>query len=84
MKKISENPKLYFVDSLTNGDALIPYKKYGDGDNIWFDGYQVKRLFNEKTNLYDKFVIDESITQEDFVNIEYEEYQKEKQKKIGR
>jgi len=82
VKNISNNPKLYFVDSLTNGDALVPCEKYGDNDNIWYIGYQVERIFNEETNCYNKYVINESITQEDFVNKEYEKYQKEKQERL--
>jgi len=79
VKLISENPKLYFVDSLTDGDALVVYEKenWGDGE-FSYKGYQVIREFNEETKLWDKFRIDETIAQEEFVNSKYDEFMKEK------
>lgn len=83
VKKIAENPKLYFVDSMTYGEALEPWveHKCGAGD-ITYAGYQVIREYNKETKLWDKFRRDESITQEDFVNKEYEEYQNKKLQEI--
>jgi len=77
VKLISENPKLYFVDSLTDGDALVVYEKenWGDGE-FSYKGYQVIREFNEETKLWDKFRIDETIIQEEFVNSKYDEFMK--------
>jgi hypothetical protein len=82
VKNISQNPKLYFVDSLTDGDALVAYKKidWGNG-NISYEGYQHIREYNEDTKLYDKFSQDTSITQEQFVEIKFNEYIKNKEQK---
>lgn len=83
VKNIAENPKLYFVDSMTYGNALESWveHEWGEGD-ITYAGYQVIREYNEKTKLWDKFRRDESITQEDFVNKEYNEFYKSKLKRL--
>lgn len=83
VKNIRDNPKLYFVDSYT-GNALVAYeeKTFEGDDDIYYSGYQVVREFNEETKLWDIIKKDESITQEDYVNKEYEEYQKEKMERI--
>jgi len=79
VKLISKNPKLYFVDSLTDGDAIVDYERidWGDGE-FSYKGYQAIREYNEETKLYDKYRRDESITQEVFVNSKYDEFMKEK------
>ena len=79
VKNIANNSKLYFVDSLTYGDALTPWKEYkcGDGD-VSYEGYQVKQEYNEETKLWDKFTRDCTITQEMFVEREYNEYMEKK------
>lgn len=81
VKKIKENPKLYFVDSLTRGEALVAFEQYKHGKDVYYEGYQVKRLYNESTELWDIIVRDETITQEAFVEKEYSEFQAEKEKK---
>jgi len=79
VKLISENLKLYFVDSLTDGDALFDYEKEYWGDEEYsYKGYQAIREFNEETQLWDKFRIDETISQEEFVNSKYDEFLKER------
>lgn len=78
VQAIQENPKLYFVDSLTMGDALIPFEKEAHGEDIWYRGYQSERVFNEETGLYDKFVRHEEITQKEFVERKYNEFYEEK------
>ena len=82
VKLISENLKLYFVDSLTSGDAIFDYEKedWEDGE-FSYKGYQAIREFNEETQLWDKFRRDETITQEEFVNSKYDEFLKEKLQK---
>jgi len=79
VKLISENHKLYFVDSLTSGDALVAYEKedWGNGE-FSYKGYQAIREYNEETQLWDKFRRDELITQEEFVDSKYDEFMKEK------
>lgn len=83
VKKIAENPKLYFVDSMTYGEALEPWveHKFEDGD-ITYIGYQVIREYNEETKLWNKFRRDKSITRDDFVNKEYNEFYKSKLKRL--
>lgn len=83
VKKISENPKLYFVDSLTDGDALIDYKRidFEDGD-FYYTGYQSIREFNDETQLWNKFRRDENITKEDFVNKEWTKYFERKEQRL--
>ena len=80
IKAISENPKLYFVDSYTSGDALDAYEKedWGDGE-FSFKGYQAIREFNEETQLWDKFRRDESVIQEEFVDNKWDEYCKQRE-----
>jgi len=79
VKSINKNPKLYFVDSLTSGDALVAYEKvdWGDGEYS-YKGYQAIREYNEETELWDKFRRDESIIQEEYVNIKYDKFMEEK------
>lgn len=79
--KIKENPKLYFVDSLTSGDALVAFEEEEINDEKYYSGYQKKRLFNDKTKLWDIVVRDETITQESFVEKEYREFYEEKEEK---
>jgi len=77
VKLIRLNSKLYFVDSLTDGDALFDYEKedWGDGE-FSYKGYQAIREYNEETKLWDKFRRNESITQEEFVNSKYDKFMK--------
>ena len=83
VKNIAENPKLYFVDSMTYGEALEPWVEHKWNDNdIIYVGYQVVREYNDKTKLWNKFRRDESITQEDFVNKEYNEFYKSKLQRL--
>lgn len=79
ISKIKNDPKLYFVDSLTYGEALEPWKehKYEDGE-VYYSGYKCIRKYNEETQCYDIFIRDETITQEDFVNKKWNEYWSEK------
>lgn len=71
---IITQPKLYIVDALTGGNASKPFEKVQDGDTIVYEGYQVVREFNEETKIWDIYKRDESITQEAYVQKEYEEY----------
>ena len=83
VKQIAENPKLYFVDSMTYGEALEPWTEHKwVEDDISYSGYQVVREYNEETKLWNKFRRDESITQEDFVNKEYNEFYKSKLQRL--
>lgn len=83
VKKISENPKLYFVDSITYGEALEPWIEHiWDNGEVSYTGYQVIREYNEETKLWNKYKRDESITQEYFVNKEYEEFYKAKLQRL--
>lgn len=81
LNSIKENPKLYFVDSLT-GSALIDFKKETQGEYVYCYGYQAVNEFNEITQKEDLTKRDESITQEYFVNKEYEEFNNEKQQRL--
>jgi hypothetical protein len=78
VQTISQNPKLYFVDSLTFGNASVAFEERIGGDETFYKGYQVVRALNEKTSYYDIVSRDESVTQEDYVNTKYEEYYREK------
>lgn len=78
VKNIASNSKLYFVDSLTYGEALVDFKEDGEG---CYTGYQVKRDFNEVTGMWDIVSRDTSITQEQFVEKEYNEFMKERKEK---
>ena len=83
IKKIAENPKLYFVDSMTYGEALEPWTEHKwSEDDITYVGYQVVREYNDKSKLWDKFKRDKSIKQEDFVNKEYNEFYKSKLQRL--
>ena len=75
VKLISDDSKLFFVDSYTNGNALVAYEKvdWGDGE-FYYKGYQCVREFNEETQLYDKFRKDETITQHDYVEKQWNEF----------
>jgi len=75
VKVISDNPKLYFVDSFTDGNALVAYEKedWGDGE-FSYKGYQCVREFNEETQLYDKFRRDESVTQQEYVEKQWNKF----------
>ena len=75
VKNIASNPKLYFVDSLTYGEALVDFKKDEYGDYV---GYQVKREYNDISGMWDIITRDTLITQEQFVEKEYGEYYKNK------
>ena len=75
IKNIASNSKLYFVDSLTFGEALVDFKEDGEG---CYAGYQVKRDFNEVTGMWDIVSRDYTITQEQFVEKEYSEFIKSK------
>ena len=75
VKNIASNSKLYFVDSLTFGEALVDFKEDGEG---CYAGYQVKRDFNEVTGMWDIVSRDYTITQEQFVEKEYSEFIKSK------
>ena len=74
-KNISNNPKLYFVDSLTFGEALVDFEKDKYDD---YRGYQVKRDYNEATGMWDMVTRDTNVTQEQFVEREYEEFMESK------
>lgn len=77
VEKVAKKPKLYFVDSLT-GVAFIDFKEETlDGEN-WHTGYQVNRLYNEETGLWDIIERDTNMTQDAFVKKKYEQFQKEK------
>jgi hypothetical protein len=79
IKNISKNPKLYFVDSLTSGDALVAYDKTEcENADVFYHGYQCVSEYNEETKCYDIYRRNETIAQEDFVNKKYNEYLKEK------
>ena len=75
VKGISENSKLYFADSCTDGCALVAYEKidWGDGE-FSYKGYQCIREFNEETQLYNKFKRDESVTQQEYVERQWNEF----------
>jgi hypothetical protein len=75
VKNISNNPKLYFVESLT-GCALVDWKEEYDinGNISHIRGYQVIREYNEETKCWDKFRRDKSITQDIFVENKYNEF----------
>jgi len=75
VKVINENSKLCFVDSYTDDNALVAYEKvdWGDGE-FYYQGYQCIREFNEETELYNQFRRDESITQEDYVERQWNEF----------
>lgn len=75
VKNIASNSKLYFVDSLTYGEALVDFKEDGYG---CYAGYQVKRDFNETTGMWDIVSRDYTMTQEQFVEKEYNEYMQKK------
>ena len=75
VKNIASNSKLYFVDSLTFGEALVDFKEDGEG---CYAGYQVKRDFNEVTGMWDIVSRDYTITQEQFVEKEYSEFKESK------
>jgi len=79
VKLIKENPKLYFVDSLTSGDVLVAYERVDWGNEEFsYKGYQAIREYNEETQLWDKFRRDESITQEKYVTMKYDKFMEEK------
>jgi len=75
VKTISEMPKLYFVDSYTDGSALVAYEKvdWGDGE-FYYKGYQCIREFNEETQLYNQFRRDESIIQQEYIENQWNEF----------
>lgn len=77
VKKVEQNPILYFVDSLT-GIAFVDFEEEAHDDGTWYRGYQVKRIYNEETMLYEFSERDRSVTQESFVKDKYEQFQKEK------
>lgn len=87
VKDIQNNPDLYFVDSLTYGKALVDYK-IEEGEDYAY-GYQVVPEKNEETGLWEHIKRDTSITQEQYVKEQLEEYyrgkeegkQKEKEEK---
>ena len=81
LNNIKENPKLYFVDSLT-GSALVDFKEYNSGGNVYYYGYQAVNNFDEDTHRGIKTKRDKNISQEDFVNKEYEEFHNEKQQRL--
>ena len=74
VSNISIDPDLYFVDSLTYGDALVDFKIEKRNGMKFYYGYQVSRRLNEKTGLYDIVYRDKSITQESFVESKLSEY----------
>lgn len=76
VKKIEEKPKLYFVDSLTYGDAL---KDFSRDENGFYSGYQVIREFNEDSGCWDKISRNVELTQEEYVKQKYEEFMKDEQ-----
>lgn len=83
VKNISKNLKMYFVDSLTDGSAVVDYVKetYGDAeDDFYYNGYQAIREYNEETKLYNQFRRDESITQEGYIESKWNEYIEEQNK----
>lgn len=71
VKQIRQNPKLYFVDSLTYGNALVEWKEHIIDDEVYVTGYQVtyKEVNGESVSVRDK-----SITQEDFVDESWNRY----------
>ena len=75
VKGISEDSKLYFVDSLADGSALVAYEKveWGDGE-FYYQGYQCIREFNEETQLYNQFRRDETITQKDYIERQWNKF----------
>jgi hypothetical protein len=87
VKAIQLQPKLYFVDSLTNGEALVPYEiisyPAADGEEGWVftRGYQSSASYSRNGQIDDSQ--DKSITQEAFVDRVYQEYQEEHQKHLN-
>jgi len=78
--QIHKQPKLYFVDSLTDGNAIVDYKECYYGEEMYPVGYQVVREWNPETNLWNKFSRNKDITQEEFVNTHYDKFFEEKRK----
>lgn len=78
VKLIQSNPKLYFVDSLTMGDAICAFEEHSDGDEKYYTGYQVKKEYDEETKRWDKVSRDTTITQDQFVTDQYNEFYQEK------
>ena len=75
VKAINEDSKLYFVDSYTDGNALVAYEKVGWGDGeFYYHGYQCIREFNEETELYNQFRRDESATQQEYVEKQWNKF----------
>lgn len=79
VKNIASNSKLYFVDSLTYGEALVDFKEDGNGN---YKGYQVKSVYNEVTGMWDMVTRDTNITQEQFVEKEYNEFMERKKERL--
>lgn len=79
VKDISLKPKYHFVNSLTYGNAEVDYKEIIDEDGtVFYEGYQVVRSYNEKTHYYDIITRDKSLTQESYIEKEYNKYFQEK------
>jgi len=81
---IQEDPILYFVDSLTSGDALIDFKEVLDNDGkiSYCYGYQCLQTYNPKTKAWDIYQRDESISQETFVQAQYNDWLKDKEEDL--
>ena len=77
VKDIQSNPNLYFVDSLTYGKALVDYQ-IEEGEDYAY-GYQVVAEVNEKTGEWEHIKRDTSITQEQYVKEQLEEYYQNKE-----
>lgn len=79
IQDIALKPKYHFVNSLTYGNAEFDYKEIVSEDgSVYYKGYQVIRCYNDKTQHYDIFSRDLSITQESYVESEYTKYFEEK------
>ena len=75
VKVISDNPKLYFVDSFTDVNALVAYERVDwENGEFSYQGYQCIREFNEEAQLYNNFRRDESITQQEYVEKKWNEF----------
>lgn len=83
VKDISNNPELYFVDSMNDGYALIPFEKHVDEDGyIYCNGYQAVREYNGKNDVDDKLRRDETITQENYVNKQSKKFYDRKEQEL--
>lgn len=81
IRSIAEDPKFHFVNSLTHGTAEIDFEEIRHGNEVYYDGYQVIREFNEATGRFDRITRDEAITQSAYVEQEYAKYHEEQEQR---